>query len=292
MVKTEIKYCIKLPFIIFLALLSGSVSTASDQGRVPTGANSGRFSVLTYNVAGLPEGISGSHPLIYTSKISPRLNGFDIVLVQEDFSYHRALKSGARHPYLSEPGKGGSLGDGLARLSDFPFTEVNHMAWEKCYGTLGHASDCLTKKGFSAATHEIAPGVFIDIYNLHMDAGDSKGDISARTVQMDQLIADMSRRSAGKAVIVAGDWNLSGEREADLALLEKILNEENLTDSCRALSCGEERIDRILFRGNDAIKLKPVAYQVELERFANKKGRQLSDHEAVSAAFEWEYTGE
>jgi endonuclease/exonuclease/phosphatase family metal-dependent hydrolase len=275
---------LRLPVI--LMLLAGILAIRSEAGD-SNRKISGTFSVLTYNVAGLPEGLSGSHPLVYTSKISPGLNAFDMVLVQEDFAYHKNLKSKADHAYISEPGRAGALGDGLARFSNFPFGQVEHVPWKECYGTLRYNNDCLTRKGFSFATHEIAPEVFIHIYNLHMDAGESKGDMAAREAEMDQLIKWMTEKSNGKAVIIGGDWNLNAKRERDMELLDRILTEENLRDSCRSLQCGEERIDRILFRGNDIISLKPVAYKVETERFANKRGKQFSDHEAVSIVIEW-----
>lgn len=56
---------------------------------VPAGAAepppSGTFTTLTYNVAGLPEGLSGSNPSVNTPLISPLLNAYDLVLVQEDW---------------------------------------------------------------------------------------------------------------------------------------------------------------------------------------------------------------
>ena len=48
----------------------------------------GTFTALTYNVAGLPDGINpDQHPLVNTPKISPRLNNYDVVNVREDFYY-------------------------------------------------------------------------------------------------------------------------------------------------------------------------------------------------------------
>src|SRR6185503_16774088 len=41
---------------------------------------SGEFLALSYNVAGLPEGISGSHPATNTAIIAPLLNDYDLVL--------------------------------------------------------------------------------------------------------------------------------------------------------------------------------------------------------------------
>ncbi|MCD8528628.1 MAG: hypothetical protein LRY27_01295 [Chitinophagales bacterium] len=80
---------------------------------------SGSFYALTYNVAGLPEGISGSHPILYTSLISPLLNDFDIVHVQEDFCYHDSLMLYNQHPYVTNTLGCVPNGDGLNTFSNY-----------------------------------------------------------------------------------------------------------------------------------------------------------------------------
>ncbi len=277
-------------YFICLAVVWGIfvMSRADAAGGV---SEEGSITVLTYNVAGLPELISGSHPSLYTELISPRLNAFDLVLVQEDFSYHSDLSSGTDHEYSSRPGTAGTLGDGLARFSRFPIRgEVKHVSWEECHGHFGHANDCLTKKGFSTAIHELPSGTPVHVYNLHMDAGSSKKDQQTRSMQMDQLIAYMEKHSKGMPIIIAGDFNLSGKRPADLEVLQRLIDNQNLADACRETECGHERIDRILFRGNDSIDFRATTYKVEVERFETEKGKQLSDHEAVSAVLKWRLT--
>lgn len=272
---------------IGVAVISADVREpqSNDEGT----KNEGKFSVLTYNVAGLPDFISASHPARNTARISEKLNAFDIVLAQEDFAYHDKLVSKAGHKYKSGPGNTeDSLGDGLGRFSIYPFGKVKHIAWEECYGFLWYANDCNTPKGFSVAAHQLAPGVEIDIYNLHMDAYWSKKDAITRSKQMIQLIKYMASNSKGRAVIIGGDWNLQGSKAHDMKVLSWIIDKEGLTDSCRALECGVERIDRILFRGNESVKITPVKYKAEKEMFRDKRGRQLSDHIAVSTVFEWQ----
>ncbi|MBN2158738.1 MAG: endonuclease [Spirochaetes bacterium] len=252
-----------------------------------TGEN--EFSVLTYNVAGLPEGLSSSHPQTNMPLIAPKLNNFDIVLVQEDFAYHINLQTGDDHPYETEHDYfHGTLGDGLNAFSYCPFTDFERITWDACNGYLDAASDCLTPKGFTFARHEIADGVFVDIYDLHMDAGSAEGDLEAREIGMTQLINYVLANSAGNAVLIGGDWNLGGSA-ADVAQLERILNDAHMTDSCRYLACGQEsRIDRILFRSSDGVILTPTEYAVETELFKDEDGNQLSDHEAVSVLFKWQ----
>ena len=47
------------------------------------GAESGRLSLLTYNVAGLPQLVSHSDPEVNVALISPLLNHYDVVLVDD-----------------------------------------------------------------------------------------------------------------------------------------------------------------------------------------------------------------
>ena len=63
--------------------LTGLATTGSTPA---SAATTGSFNVLTYNVAGLPEGLSSGHPETNTPLISPRLGAYDIVNVQEDFN--------------------------------------------------------------------------------------------------------------------------------------------------------------------------------------------------------------
>jgi endonuclease/exonuclease/phosphatase family metal-dependent hydrolase len=247
----------------------------------------GSFTVLTYNVAGLPEPLSGSMPATYTSMISPLLNAYDLVLVQEDFAYHEDLVSQADHPYQSEPmqpAAGDTIGDGLNRLSRHSFSDHQREAWRVCNGQLDSGSDCLTKKGFAFARHEIAPGVHLDVYNLHMDAGGSREDIEARAAQTQQLLDSIATHSAGAALIVAGDTNM---RESSEAILQDLLEGAGLVDACRVLDCPEiDRIDRIMLRGSDGLALVPENWRLD-ESFVTRDGEPLSDHEAVAIDLHW-----
>lgn len=267
---------------------SSADSSGSEEGSSSTGSRAGpeegKMRVLSYNVAGLPDFISGSDPLVNTPLMSPLLNEFDLVLAQEDFSYHAQLSADAEHPHQSTPGGGGTLGDGLNRFSQSAFNDFEREGWIQCNGLFDSGSDCLTDKGFSVGLHEFGPDAEVDVYNLHMDAGGSQADIAARQAQIQQLLGRISVRSAARAVIVAGDTNMDEEDEADFVTL---LNGAGLTDACRELTCGDEfRIDRIMFRSSDTVELTPTSWIVDLS-FVDASGEQLSDHDAVVAEFNW-----
>lgn len=154
--------------IVLTGLLGGTVAPA--WGRAPA-ARTGTFRALTYNVAGLPEPLSGSEPAVNSPLISPLLNGYDLVLLQEDWvdalaqhgarpagaeavprtGYHDLVVADAVHPYRSEPMASppplGALvdrlptgptlsGDGLNHLSDFTTADTERVPWQHCHGEL------------------------------------------------------------------------------------------------------------------------------------------------------------
>ncbi|MFQ5641831.1 MAG: endonuclease/exonuclease/phosphatase family protein [bacterium] len=250
---------------------------------------SGEFALLTYNVAGLPQGISPSNPEKNTPLISPLLNNYDIVLVQEDFVFHEQLKSKAQHPYQSQPHSSSGqfdFGDGLNRFVNFMFTAFQRESWNVCSNQNGN--DCLASKGFSVAETTLAPRVIVDIYNLHMDSGSGVLDIEARNKQIQQLLSAIQARSAGKAIILAGDTNLDTiNRPEDEQLLQELLAGAGLTDSCRLLNCDQELVDRVLFRESDNLTLKPVFWNIDAD-FVDTEGNKLSDHLAVGVSFKWQ----
>ena len=253
----------------------------------------GSFSLLSYNVAGLPQGLSASDPLRTMPLISPLLNEHDLVLVQEDFSYHDLLRGAVRHPHRSPPMRppsvlsGRLVNDGLNRFSTFPYEAFARAAWAVCHGTLSYKNDCLAVKGFSVAETFVAPGVSLDVYNLHMDAGPHRSDHEARRQQIEQLIQTVNDRSGDRAVIVAGDTNLDlSAGVGDAQLLERLSREAGLRDACRSVNCGDEQLDRVLFRESAQLALNVTDWALD-SRFVDPAGRDLSDHPAVATRFDW-----
>lgn len=253
----------------------------------PAAIEGGRFTLVTYNVAGLPEGISRSRPLANLPRIGERLNAFDIALVQEDFAYPLELRRGLVHPHASSPfERSGRLdfGDGLSQFSRWPFTDFRREAWSSCHGLIDSFFDCLTPKGYSVSRQSIGPDAVVHVYNLHMDAGWSPEDRAAREGQVEQLIAAIRRGSAGQAVIVGGDTNLWGR---DGRLLEHLLARAGLADACAETRCPDaSRVDRVLFRSSRELQLRAAKWRVAAE-FVDPARRPLSDHLAVAVEFEW-----
>ncbi|MEV5873030.1 jacalin-like lectin [Streptomyces sp. NPDC052101] len=279
-----------------LALAGLTLSAGPAQAAGP-----GTFNVLTYNVAGLPEGLSSSHPAADTPLISPRLAGYDIVNVQEDFNYHAALYADDNHPYRTATSGGAGIGDGLNTLSRYPFEDFERVKWNDCTGT-----NCLTPKGFTLARVRLAEGVYIDLYNLHPNADDTDDALAARRANITQLSQFIQANSAGNAVIVMGDTNTRYTRTADN--IRTLVDGNHLTDAWVQLVKGGtaptqgadpllcptsaptndcEVVDKVLYRGSALLSLTATRYNDEWANFLDSSGGSLSDHFPHTVGFSY-----
>lgn len=269
--------------------------------------SSGEFLALTYNVAGLPEGLSGSHPEANTPIIAPLLNNYDLVLMQETWKtpdpnplaptrvYHEILEAASLHPFKSvsaplplgtDPERPSALvSDGLNRFSRFRFDDVTRERWTDCHNS---AADCLSLKGFSFARTTFPGGTVVDVYNLHMEAGGDPEDEAVRDTGVTQIVDFMAANSAGRPVLLGGDFNLHIEDEPDGTQFARLLADTGLSDVCATLGCsGPNRIDKWLYRSGGGVTLEPLSWRVETDVFIRGDGEPLSDHDAVAVRFAW-----
>lgn len=321
---------------VAVALAAGLVTGAcapppNDPGAPPTTLEPlpqppGSFSLLTYNVAGLPQGISGSNPEWNLPQISPLLNDYDVVLTQEDFdwwmpivgildftNYHARLRAQATHPYRSavHPGPAAVgidassrpllVGDGIGILSRYPLLDERHGAWTGCFGGAlpdGGAADCLAMKGFRVMTMVLGDGSEVDVYNLHAEAGGTPADQALQVENYEQLASAIEAFSAGRAVIVAGDTNLhvddhpDGSQGADAVIWNGFLERLGLVDACVELGCERPAsIDKVAYRSGPGVHLSARSLEFPTERFRTPRGEDLSDHPPVVAVFDWNLSG-
>lgn len=255
--------------------------------RLPV-ADVGVVRLLTYNVAGLPELISPRRPAEHNPQIGARLDGYDLVLLQEDFAYHDALRSASELPFCTghqRPTLGVFLGDGLTRLTRFPFEGAERRSWEQCHGIVGSHFDCWASKGFSVATHHLARGAEVDVYNVHFDAGSGAGDVEAQRAQVEQLVDAVERRAAGRAVVVAGDLHFTHAPELSERLREGLGARYACADTERG--CDGAVGDRVLYRPGDEVELTVAGWRHEGPRFRDGQDEPLSDHPPVRVELRW-----
>jgi len=271
-------------------------------------AAGGSFTALSYNVAGLPEGLSSAPTPrdTATTAIGQRLGPYDIIHVQEDFNYHANLYAADTHPYRTPTSGGAGIGSGLNSLSNYAYDgdDFERVHWNSCQLDSG---DCLTPKGFTFMRERLAEGVYVDFYNMHTNAGTNSGDLSSRADNLSQLSSFIASHSAGNAVVVMGDSNTRYTRTGDTIL--SFAQSNGLTDAwvqleragvppvagTDALVCDEaaitdtcEVVDKVLYRSSKFVTLNATAYHNEHAGFLEtSSGLMLSDHDPISVKFSW-----
>ncbi|PNS16403.1 hypothetical protein CAC42_137 [Sphaceloma murrayae] len=265
------------------------------------------FTVLTYNVAGLPtllnpNGIPGdktANTRLIGSKLL-QLNA-SLVHMQEDFNYHAALYSTLAYPFRTPTTGGVPFGSGLNTVANYPWTEIQRVKWDRCDVNSG---DCLTPKGFSFMRLQV-PGGELDAYNLHADAGSNAGDVAAREAGVRQMLAFMQRVSPGRAVVVAGDTNdrYTNAGESLSVLIEGAGLRDPWIDIVKggarpvkgspAIACGNpavgsecEIVDKVLYRSGNGVRLEAKNFEYASSRFLQDDGSVLSDHNPVLVSFD------
>lgn len=292
-------------------LVATMIATAGMAVVAPAGpamaADSGTLSVLSYNIAGLPEGLSSAPTAraSSTTTIGQRLGPYDVVHVQEDFNYHANLYAADNHAYRTATSGGAGIGSGLNTLSNIAYDadDFERVGWDSCQIDSG---DCLTPKGFTFMRIRLAEGVYVDFYNVHTNAGTSDGDQSSRASNLSQLTAFISSHSAGNAVVVMGDTNTRYTRAADT--ISGFVADNGLTDAwvklqragtppvagSDALVCDPaavtnacEVVDKVLYRGSKLVTLNATYYNNDNAAFLDSAGAMLSDHFPINVRFNW-----
>ncbi|MEU9044251.1 MULTISPECIES: jacalin-like lectin [unclassified Kitasatospora] len=267
----------------------------------------GSFSVLTYNVAGLPQVLSSASTdrQSSTTAIGGRLAPYDVVNVQEDFDYHAALYAADSHPNRTATSGGAGIGSGLNTLSDLAHDtdDFERVTWKDCRLDSG---DCLTPKGFTFMRTRLAEGVYVDFYNLHANAGTATGDEAARAANLAQLTDYIRTHSSGNAVVVAGDTNTRYTRADDT--IAAFAADNRLTDAWVGLERGGvaptrgadpllcdqnaptdtcEVVDKVLYRGSALVSLTATSCANKHADFLDGSGTMLSDHDPIAVGFTW-----
>jgi endonuclease/exonuclease/phosphatase family metal-dependent hydrolase len=290
---------------ITFAAFAGSAGATTDA--TATHGGSGTLNVLAYNVAGLPELLSSAPKPrdASTTTIGSRLGPYDLINVQEDFNYHAYLYAADNHPYRTPTSGGAGIGSGLNTLSSYSYDvgDFERVRWKSCQFDSG---DCLTPKGFTFLRLRLAEGVYLDVYNVHTNAGTTSGDLSSRADNLRQLTSFIESHSAGQAVIVMGDTNTRYTRADDT--ISAFVGDNGLTDAWVKLHRGGvepsrgseplvcdpaaitdtcEVVDKILYRSNRLVTLEATSYHNQHAAFLSSSGAMLSDHDPINVQLSW-----
>jgi len=272
----------------------GGVEILVDEAKLVKGApGPAEFSVLTYNVQGRPSFDDTKHKFPY---ISPLLNRFDIVGVQECFKDHQRLWAQADHPvkvYHSElrnPFK--IVGSGLGNLGRFPLVATEAMT----FSDPGDFQNWPASKGILLTRFDVN-GMTLDVYNTHFCAGRKEDSRRAKHVQGDEMIAFVQQHSPpAHNVIFVGDFNMRPSRgpedreahkdDPKVVVFDRVFEALKFRDASDEIN-GPTRIDidRILFRPGTDCTMEVLSWQKDGPEFYDPAKAPLSDHEPVFARF-------
>ncbi|KAF2020876.1 hypothetical protein BU24DRAFT_361442, partial [Aaosphaeria arxii CBS 175.79] len=270
----------------------------------------GSFTSLSFNVAGLPPILNGNEvpgdKTTNTARIGQLFSqyNYSLIHVQEDFNFHAALYEHDDHPYRTPTSGGVPFGSGLNTLSNFPYTSFQRVKWNECSNV--DSADCLTPKGFTFMRVNVAPGISVDAYNLHADAGTTAADLKARASNLRQVSDFIKTNSVGNSVLVFGDSNTRYTRSGDIPTV--FATENGMKDpwvelvrgntapqpGTDALLCSNpstttacETVDKVWYRGSPAVTLQATSFEYASNKFLQEDGNILSDHNPVLVNFNW-----
>lgn len=270
-------------------------------------ATSGDFNVLSMNVAGLPAILNDNEvpgdKATNAGTIGSYFAEYDygIIHAQEDFNYHAYIYATDTHPYRTATSGGVPLGSGLNTLSNFAWVDFERVTWDDCSNASG--ADCLTPKGFTFMRVAIDDGVFVDVYNMHTDAGTEDADETARNSNLAQVANYIDTWSVGNAVMVFGDTNSRYTRTADN--IQIFANQNGMTDAWMQLIrdgviptegtyCDNpsttnycETVDKLFYRSSSLLTLEATYFNYESSKFLQSDGNILSDHNPITVNFTW-----
>jgi endonuclease/exonuclease/phosphatase family metal-dependent hydrolase len=270
------------------------------------------FSLLSYNVHGISWLFAKDNPQDRMITVGWLANRYDVVLLQEDFEYHDeigkqmtgvtavrgngmrldprlVLTKVALLPFeLLLPDFSFPYGSGLSAFvnkSAAKVVETRRYKFDDCSGWFDRSADCWATKGVLIVRLRFENGAEVDVYNTHLDAGQAPSAMDVRADQLSELIELVNRESAGRAVIVAGDFNTALDRMENVEAMRLFKQATGLVDAGAGPDLPQwVRRDFIFARDGDTVSLNLTASGEALE-FVNRN-RALSDHPAAYTRFE------
>ncbi|MBI1320448.1 MAG: hypothetical protein GC168_16100 [Candidatus Hydrogenedens sp.] len=259
------------------------------------------FTIASYNVQSRPWLDDIEYNL---TRISPKLNAFDVALIQECFDRHDLLWGEADFPNkdyfgrLNVPWK--PVGPGLSILTREPVAGTEHLH----YRAVGEFQNQLAAKGIQLVRLRIG-GMPVDVYNTHMEAGDLPEAHVARHAQSREVAAFIAAQSPPEhAVILGGDYNMgpiqdrpfdpnnrghytdATDRDGRASAFAIMPDTLGLRDAQIELDDGAivEDIERFLFRDGTHVALAPLSLSRD-DTFVDEGGQRLSDGAPLVARF-------
>lgn len=304
----------------------------------------GTFTAVALNVDGLPQSINLGVTSIDlnpdgpgadgTLKISQYLasKGYDFIGCSEDFNYNGSLMESLKDRYdcgtirntLSVSGVFGGFPfdtDGLNLIWKKTLAATNE-SWTRWDSTKDTDGNQYVKKGYRHYDMCLGGNATIDVYILHMDAGDTNATDS-RESQWRQLCDAINNSDHSRAKLIIGDTNSRYTREDVISNFINRLSTDftmsdvwvefyrygvyptkgmaNLTDQTDPTDYSKyEIVDKIIYinpKAANTVRLVPQAFRIEQDYtydYVDHDGNTnaLGDHRPVVVTFKYTTSGD
>ena len=290
------------------------------------------FNAVALNVDGLPQEVlsielnadgPGSDGTKLISKYLKQ-KGYDFIGASEDFNYNGSLMSEIDDKYDCGTVRATLSVSGI--FSGFPFdtdglnliwktskVQASNESWTRWNDRTDTDGNQYVKKGYRHYDMTLEGGQVIDVFVLHMDAGEA---ISSREGQWRQLAGAVNGANSSRPKLIIGDTNSRWTREDIKANFVNLLNGYSVGDpwvkfwrddvypttSMSDLTDGDtdpynfsnyEVVDKILYvnpSAGDALQLVPKNFRIEQDyTYGNVEGtsntKWLGDHRPVVVDF-------
>ncbi|KAL5641634.1 hypothetical protein ACGC1H_001941 [Rhizoctonia solani] len=143
-------------------------------------------------------------------------------------------------------------------------------------------------------------GVYIDMINLHNNAGTGPHDYNMRCWNIEQVIDFIHTHSTGNAVIVFGNTNSLYTRPIDC--VRRFTTQSGLKDAWVQSIGGilpvpgdvntyrREVVNKVFYRGSAVINLNSTGFFYDTSRFLSPEGNLLMNHDPVRVEFGYSLT--
>ena len=297
----------------------------------------GSFTAVALNVDGLPQKIA----LVTVNKDGPGSEGsqlisqyidmkqYDMLGLSEDFNYNGSLMSAINQDY--------ECGTVRATISiediGFPFDtdglnvfwkkskiQMDNETWTKWNTTTSTDGNQYVKKGYRHYDMTVDDKLVVDLYVLHMDAGDVP---TSRETQWVQLAEAIKQADTSRPKLVIGDTNSRWTREQIKSKFFDQLTDnyvvsdtwvelcrnndypntsmEDMTDEYDPTQFGfYEVVDKIIYlnpKGENTTQLVPKSFRIEQDYLygtvdGTDNDKQLGDHRPVVVEFGYILSGD
>ena len=313
--------------------------------------NEGMFTAVALNVDGLPKELDFGIKKIDLNPDGPGSDGtkkisrylaskfYDIIGCSEDFNYHGSLISSLQDNYswgtIRNTLSVGDLNywdliqgkvhvdtDGLNLIWKFSNISATNESWTGWWDTESTDGNQYVNKGYRHYDVQLDGGPTIDVFILHMDAGDTNATWS-RESQWRQLSDAVNSSDATRPKLIIGDTNSRWTREdiksnfmdrlnADLTMNDvwvemyrngvyPTTNMSDLTDQSDPTNyTNYEIVDKIIYintKADNSTLLIPQSFRIEQDyTYGNVDGNgdttPLGDHRPVVVAFKYFSAGD